>query len=175
MPYEVSQEVGAIRGFVEEQLKKNVSPEDVAAALSEEYPAEKDVVLRALAETIEQVNAGYPVPTDKRVIFEDWGELSLSTQTSVRFRTEPWRQLLGQVLSEKMGYTAVVQHDPYRIFVQTMGAVNADHIVVSVHPNAEIVGSICQRQFDPCNFENRSVQETNDSRRTAFRSLTEMG
>jgi len=37
--------------------------------------------------------------------------------------------LLGQLLSEKIGYGVVVQHDPYRIFVQTMGAANADQIV----------------------------------------------
>jgi ATP-dependent Lhr-like helicase len=129
VPYEVSQEVGAIRGFVEEQLKKNVSPEDVAARLSEEYPADKDVVLRALAETIEQVNAGHPVPTDKRIILEDWGEFVLIHANFGSLSNRALAQLLGQMLSEKIGYTAVVQHDPYRIFVQTMGTVNADQIV----------------------------------------------
>jgi len=37
--------------------------------------------------------------------------------------------LLGELLSDKMGYTAVVQHDPYRIFVQTMGNVNSGQVV----------------------------------------------
>jgi ATP-dependent Lhr-like helicase len=36
---------------------------------------------------------------------------------------------LGQLLSEKIGYGVVVQHDPYRIFVQTMGAANANRII----------------------------------------------
>jgi ATP-dependent Lhr-like helicase len=38
-------------------------------------------------------------------------------------------QLIGQILSEKIGYGIVVQHDPYRIFTQTMGAATADQIV----------------------------------------------
>jgi len=33
------------------------------------------------------------------------------------------------LLSEKIGYGVVVQHDPYRIFVQTMGAANANQII----------------------------------------------
>jgi ATP-dependent Lhr-like helicase len=38
-------------------------------------------------------------------------------------------QLLGQVLSDKLGRGIVVQHDPYRIFVQTMGAMTAERLV----------------------------------------------
>jgi ATP-dependent Lhr-like helicase len=37
--------------------------------------------------------------------------------------------LLGQILSEKLGHGIVVQHDPYRIFVQTIGAANAVRIL----------------------------------------------
>jgi ATP-dependent Lhr-like helicase len=129
VPFEVSQEVGAIRGFVEEQLKKNSSPEGIAAELSEQYPADKDVILRALSETVEHVDAGYSVPTDKRIIVEDWGEFVLIHVNFGSLTNRALAQLLGQLLSEKIGYTAVVQHDPYRIFVQTMGTVNADHIV----------------------------------------------
>ncbi|HDQ06255.1 MAG TPA: hypothetical protein ENN36_06005, partial [Candidatus Bathyarchaeota archaeon] len=38
-------------------------------------------------------------------------------------------QLLGHILSDQTGYSVVVQHDPYRIFVNTMGAVNADRLL----------------------------------------------
>jgi ATP-dependent Lhr-like helicase len=75
------------------------------------------------------VDAGYSVPTDKRIIVEDWGEFVLIHVNFGSLTNRALAQLLGQLLSEKIGYTAVVQHDPYRIFVQTMGTVNADHIV----------------------------------------------
>jgi ATP-dependent Lhr-like helicase len=129
VPFEVSQEVGAMRGFVEEQLGKKRSIESIATELSEQYPADEDVILRALTETVEHVNAGYPVPTDKRITVEDWGEFVLIHINFGSLTNRALAQLLGQLLSEKIGYTAVVQHDPYRIFVQTMGTVNADHIV----------------------------------------------
>jgi ATP-dependent Lhr-like helicase len=129
VPFEVSQEVGVIRGSVEERLKKKASPEEIAAELSEQYPADKDVILRMLAETVEHVNAGYPVPTDKRIIIEDWDEFVLIQVNFGSLTNRALAQLLGQLISEKIGYTAVVQHDPYRIFVQTMGTINADHVV----------------------------------------------
>jgi len=129
VPFEVSQEVGLIRGFVEEQRRRNVPPEEIAAELSERYPADKDTVLSALAETIEHVNAGFPAPTDKRIIVEDWQEFVLIHVNFGSLTNRALALLLGELLSEKMGYTAVVQHDPYRIFLQTMGAVNANQVV----------------------------------------------
>jgi ATP-dependent Lhr-like helicase len=129
VPFEVSQDVGGIRGFVEEQRRKGVSAEEIAVKLSEQYPSDKDTILRSLAETVEHVNAGFPAPTDKRIIVEDWGEFVLIHVNFGSLTNRALAQLLGQVLSEKVGYTAVVQHDPYRIFAQTMGAVNADQVV----------------------------------------------
>ena len=36
---------------------------------------------------------------------------------------------MGEILSDKLGRGIVVQHDPYRIFVQTMGAMTAERLV----------------------------------------------
>ncbi|MGQ9530585.1 MAG: DEAD/DEAH box helicase [Candidatus Bathycorpusculaceae bacterium] len=130
VPFEVAQEVGAIRGFVEEHMLKGSSPDEVAAKLSETYPSDKDTILRALAETIEHVNAGIPTPTDKRIIIEDWEEFVIIHANFGSLTNRALAQLIGQLLSEKIGYAVVVQHDPYRIFVQTMGAANADQILL---------------------------------------------
>jgi len=129
VPFEVAEEVGFIRGFVEEQMKNGLSPEDITAKLSEQYPSDKDTILRAIAETMEHVAAGFAVPTDKRIIFEDWEEFVIVHANFGSLTNRALAQLIGQLLSEKIGYSVVVQHDPYRIFVQTMGAVNADQIV----------------------------------------------
>ena len=129
VPFEIAQEVGSIRGFVEEQMQKGISQEEIAAKISEQHPSDKDTVLRALAETIEQVVAGFPVPTDKRIVIEDWEEFVILHANFGSLTNRALAQLLGQLLSEKIGYGVVVQHDPYRIFVQTMGAANANQII----------------------------------------------
>ena len=129
VPFEVAQEVASIRGFVEEKMKSGLSPQETSALLSERYAADKETILRALAETVEQVNAGFAVPTEKRILIEDWEEFVIIHANFGSLTNRALAQLLGQVLSDKLGRGMVVQHDPYRIFVQTMGAANADRIL----------------------------------------------
>ena len=129
VPFEIAQEVGSIRGFVEEQTKNGLAPEETAEKLSEQYPSDKEDILRAIAETVEHANSGFPVPTDKRIIVEDWEEFVIIHAHFGSLTNRALAQLIGQLLSEKAGYSIVVQHDPYRIFVQTMGAVNSSQTV----------------------------------------------
>jgi ATP-dependent Lhr-like helicase len=129
VPFEVAQEVASIRGLVEEKMRSGLSQEEVSALLSEQYPADRETVQRALAETVEQVNAGVAVPTEKRIVVEDWEEFVIIHANFGSLTNRALAQLLGQVLSEKLGHGIVVQHDPYRIFVQTMGAANAVRIL----------------------------------------------
>jgi ATP-dependent Lhr-like helicase len=80
-------------------------------------------------ETVEQVLKGALVPTDKRIVVEDWKEFVIVHSNFGSLTNRALAQLLGHVLSEQTGYAVIVQHDPYRIFVQTMGTANADVIV----------------------------------------------
>ncbi|MDH5390093.1 MAG: DEAD/DEAH box helicase [Candidatus Bathyarchaeota archaeon] len=130
VPFEVAQEVGWIRGFVEEQIKNGREPIEAAAELAGKYPADRDTVMRAIHETVEQVRKGYPVPTGRRILIEDWEDFVIVHAHFGSLTNRALAQLIGHVLSEQTGYSVVVQHDPYRIFVHTMGAANADRIMV---------------------------------------------
>ncbi|PVX25560.1 MAG: ATP-dependent helicase, partial [Candidatus Bathyarchaeum sp.] len=129
VPFDVAQEVGQLRAFVEEQNKKGKTAARTAEELSEKYPADPETVLRAISETVEQVKKGYPVPTDRRVLVEDWEEFVILQANFGSLANRALAQLMGHLLSDQTGYSVVVQHDPYRIFVNTMGAVNADRII----------------------------------------------
>jgi len=129
VPFEVAQEVAAIRGFVEEKMHSGLSPEEVSALLSERYPADTATIQRALAETIEQVHASMAVPTPNRIVFEDWEDFVIIHANFGSLTNRALAQLLGQILSDKLGHGIVVQHDPYRIFVQTLGAANSTRIL----------------------------------------------
>ncbi|MCW3996414.1 MAG: DEAD/DEAH box helicase [Candidatus Bathyarchaeota archaeon] len=129
VPYEVTQEVAEIRGFVEEQAQRGASPQQISQMLSERYPSDAETIMHALAETVEQVQSGFPVPTPHRIVVEDWGEFVIVHSNFGSLINRALAQFLGQVLSDKLGRGIVVQHDPYRIFVQTMGAMNAERLV----------------------------------------------
>jgi ATP-dependent Lhr-like helicase len=162
VPFEIAQEVGSIRGFVEEQMQRGISQEEIAAKISEQHPSDKDTVLRALAETIEQVAAGFQVPTDKRIVIEDWEEFVILHANFGSLTNRALAQLLGQLLSEKIGYGVVVQHDPYRIFVQTMGAANANQIItlfdeMRVMPDQAIRDSLTMATVKTGLFKRRMI------------------
>ena len=129
VPFEVAQEVGSIRRRVEEGLRRGLKPHEVAAKLTEVYPSDEDTVLRAISETVENVKLGYPVPTDRRITVEDWEEFVIIHANFGSLTNRALAQLLGHVLSEEKGYAVAVQHDPYRIFIKTVGAVKSDDII----------------------------------------------
>jgi ATP-dependent Lhr-like helicase len=129
VPFEVAQEVGRIRGFAEKQLNDGLSPDQIASKLSEAYPSDKDTILRALKETADQVLAGFPVPTEDRILLEDWQDFVLIHVNFGLLTNRALAQLLGQLLSEKVGFAIAVQHDAYRIFVQTMGEADSKRLM----------------------------------------------
>src|SRR5208337_1455916 len=113
----------------EEKIHKGLTPEQVSALLSERYAGDAETILRALAETVEQVNSGFAVPTPRRIVVEDWGEFVIIHSNFGSLINRALAQFLGEVLSDKLGRGIVVQHDPYRIFVQTMGNMSAERLV----------------------------------------------
>lgn len=129
VPYEVAQELAEIRGSVEEQAHRGASPQRISEMLSERYPSSAETILHSLSETLEQVNSGFPVPTGARIVVENWSEFIIVHSNFGSLINRALAQLLGQVLSDKLGRGIVVQHDPYRIFVQTMGATTAERLV----------------------------------------------
>jgi ATP-dependent helicase Lhr and Lhr-like helicase len=129
VPFEIAQELASIRGFVEEKMLSGLSTEEVSLLLTERYPADKDTILHALAETIEQVEAGLAVPTSDRIVFENWEDFVLVHANFGSLTNRALAQLLGEILSDRLGRGIIVQHDPYRIFVQTMGAATATRVL----------------------------------------------
>jgi len=133
VPFEVALEVGEIRDFVGKQMAKGVGIKEIAADLAKRYPIDKDTAVRAIAETSEQVEKGYPVPTDKRITLEGWEDYVVIHCSFGSLVNRTLARLLGHVLSEKTGYTIGVQQDPYRVVIQTFEAASSEDIVNTLH------------------------------------------
>ena len=129
VPFAVAQEVGWLRGFTEKRINEGAEPEKLADELAGKFPADKDTILRALLETIEQVKKGLLVPTHRRVVVEDWKDFVIIHANFGSLTNRALAQLLGHILSDETGSAVAVQHDPYRIFIQGMGATNANRII----------------------------------------------
>jgi ATP-dependent Lhr-like helicase len=129
VPYEIAQELAEIRGFAQKQYQQGATPQQISQALSQRYPASPETIHHALSETIEQLQSNLPVPSPECIVMEEWGEFIIIHSNFGSLINRALAQLLGQVLSDKLGRAIVVQHDPYRIFVQTMGAMTAERLI----------------------------------------------
>lgn len=126
VPFEVADEVGKIRRKCVELLKKGLSLKEVAEKLSKTYPASAETFARALREVYEQYKMGIPVPDDKVITIEGWEDFVVINCCFGTLVNRAIARLLGLLLSEKHGTTIGVQHDPYRIILDTGGEFSLD-------------------------------------------------
>jgi ATP-dependent Lhr-like helicase len=128
VPLEVALEVGEIKSFVEVSLRNGMSPEEISSELQYKYPANIKTIRRAIRELVEQHNLGLSIPTDKRVVVEDWDENVIIHCNFGTLVNRTLARILGHVISEKIGYPVGVQQDTYMIICQTVGEVDSMYI-----------------------------------------------
>ncbi|RLG92058.1 MAG: ATP-dependent helicase [Candidatus Hecatellales archaeon] len=132
VPFEVALEVGWIRRFVEEELKKGENENRIVEKLVKRYPASKATVREAIKEVVEQVEKGLPVPSDKVVTVEEWENYIILQCCFGSLVNRTLARILGHVFSEEYGETVGVQEDPYRIVIQREGSINAESLIRTI-------------------------------------------
>ena len=127
VPLTIAREVGEIRGFVEGQLSQKIKPEKIASMLAEKYPADKETVLKAIQEIVEQFSKGALIPTEKRIVIEKWEDYVIIHACLGSLANRTLATLLGYILSERTGYTVGIQADSYRVMLSAE-AVDAETV-----------------------------------------------
>lgn len=125
VPYEIGQEVGSIRRRAEESIRDSGEDRELIEELCGDYPVDAETMRRSLSETFEQISLGIKVPTDRRVIVEEWDDFVIIHAHFGLLVNRTLARLVGHILSEEIGVTIGVQQDPYRILIQTSGSAGA--------------------------------------------------
>jgi ATP-dependent Lhr-like helicase len=128
VPLEIALEVGKIKARVEERLLRGSSTKQIADELNIEYPAKSDTIEKAISEIVEQVELDYPVPTNKRIVVEDWEDNVIVHANFGTLVNRTLARLLGHIISEKTGYPVGVQQETYTVVIQTVGAVDSNYV-----------------------------------------------
>jgi ATP-dependent Lhr-like helicase len=129
VPLDIALEVGAIKGQVEEGILAGLAEDDIVKSLVEVYPARHETIKRAISEVIEHVEGGFQVPTDRRVVVEDWGENVIIHASFGTLVNRTLARVVGHVISEETGYPVGVQQDTYNVVTQTVGEVDASYVI----------------------------------------------
>lgn len=129
VPLSVASEVGWLRRYVEEGLRRGRRLRELAEELSQRYCSDPNSVAMAIAEVEEQVKAGAPVPSDKTVLVEGWGDVVVVHAHLGTLANRALGRLLGDRLAEKLGCSIAVQQDPYRVVLQAHGGLEPHEVV----------------------------------------------
>jgi len=132
VPFEVAQEVGAIRRYVSEGMAMGRGRSELLEELAAKYGASKELMERCLSETLEQIDEGLPIPNDELVAVEGAGEFVVLTCHFGSLVNRSLGRLLGHELSNRLGEAVGVQQDPYRIVVQFPGTASAEEVIGSL-------------------------------------------
>lgn len=116
VPYEISQEVGKIRKFIETGLKKGT---DVANDLMEEYYTDKNAA-NEMVKIIEKHASTHTVPTNDTMLIESQKDFVVIHSTNGSLVNDSIGRYLGALLTAKSGVAVNVKTDPYRIILQTI-------------------------------------------------------
>ena len=117
VPRAVASEVGSIRQAVEKGCKGRGGLEQVARKLATKYSCGSDLLKKAVREIAEQVEKGYPVPTDQVITVEKWQDFIVINCCFGHLVNRTLARVLGHTLSLRTGSSVGVHQDPYRIML----------------------------------------------------------
>jgi ATP-dependent Lhr-like helicase len=119
VPYEIANEVGGVRRWIEGEIKKGTQLGELIEGFRKKYPADQAMVVRVLKELIQQVKEGCPVPTDKLLTIERFDEYLILHCSFGLKANRTFARMLGSVLADRIGAFVPIQQDPYRIIIRT--------------------------------------------------------
>jgi ATP-dependent Lhr-like helicase len=127
-PRPVAEEVGELRRAATPQLEAGGSAASVARDLSTRYPVEADAVERALERLADHVEAGHPVPTDRRIVVEGGGGVVVNACLGHR-ANETLGRVVSSLLGQRAGSSIGMDASPYRIELDVPSGVRTSDVV----------------------------------------------
>ncbi|RLI35383.1 ATP-dependent helicase [Candidatus Bathyarchaeota archaeon] len=128
VPLDIALEVGAIRRTVEELVKKGKKEREIARILARKYPAPLETVSEAIKEVVEQAEKGLPIPSDRVITVEEWGDYIIVQCCFGTLVNKTLARVLGQLISDEYGEDVAVQEDPYRIVIQRIRGLDGEAV-----------------------------------------------
>jgi len=136
VPFEVAQDVGALRLSVARSLKEGKRLGAIAKELGSEFGVSQGVFENGLSEVCETVMADLPVPSDRLITAEAWGEFVVLQCCFGDKVNRTLAHLLGSSISRELGATIQMNHDPYRILARCQ--MPADRVVGLLRKLADV-------------------------------------
>ncbi len=117
VPFEVAQDVGIIKEEVSNYVTK-VGPETTTELFSAKLGTSRDTINYIVNKVMEHAESGVPVPSHRLVLLERVGDLIVLYTHGGTLVNRTIARMLGEVLTERLGYPVGVQQDAYAVILQ---------------------------------------------------------
>ena len=114
VPFEVSQEVGALRIEIDKMLKENLKNNKMIEKLKEKYPISSQSAARMIHLIKRQIKK-YPTPDDKTILIERFQNYVVLHSLFGSLVNETLSRFIAAILSAEYGEIITSKSDPYRI------------------------------------------------------------
>ncbi|MFD1641654.1 DEAD/DEAH box helicase [Halohasta litorea] len=125
VPAAVANEVGELRGIAGSQFEHGAAQRAVAGDLCGRYPADAATLEPALDPIDRHVEAGFPLPTDRRICIESRGRTVRVDAAFGHEINETLGRLLSALVGQQTGSSVGMSVDPYRISFEVPQGVSA--------------------------------------------------
>ncbi|MFB6471187.1 MAG: helicase-related protein [Vulcanisaeta sp. AZ3] len=117
VPFEVAQDVGSIKEEISDYVTK-VGPEAAVDIYSKKLGISKDSISYVVNKIMEHMESGVPMPSHRLILLERVGDLIVLYTHGGTLVNRTIARLLGEVLTERLGYPVGVQQDAYAVIIQ---------------------------------------------------------
>ncbi len=128
VPYEVAQEVGAIRKRFMAKIAGGESTGKIIEDYRKEYPTDDDAASEILELVEKQRNKGLTVPSEDTVVIEQDGKTIVINICGGHKVNETLGRALTSLLAARFGASVAMEIDPYRIKLELPRMLNAERI-----------------------------------------------
>jgi len=125
-PFELAEEVGALRRQVASSLKE-ASVKDAVEAFVEEFPVERHAIRKVAEEISDHVNSGVPVPCDRTLLVEGYDRFVVVHGCFGEAVNRTFGYLFDEIFSEK-GVMRGWWNDGYRILMEFSTSVSTEEL-----------------------------------------------
>lgn len=155
VPYSVAQEVGSLRRTIADMLKKGEPVSNIATHIKLRYPVSSQAAGHMVSLLRRQL--GYPIPDDKTVVFEHFGEYTIMHCCFGTLVNETLARFISAMLTAEQGRAIACKTDPYRIIFRDVLPSDIKKILEGYRP-ADIEPALTAALSNSSLFKHRFVQ-----------------
>ena len=133
VPFDVAQEVGALRREIKKMLMENMKNNEIIERLKNSYPISSQTAVKMVQILKNQIKK-YPLPDEKNILVEKFNEYVVLHSLFGSLVNETLSRFISAILSADYGEIITSKTDPYRIIIKGCSVDDVKKVLLNYKP-----------------------------------------